>query len=184
MATAVEPSNRHGIFEARCSLRRGFATMLLGACYLAGGCHSGPQPIVSCPIPANEQQEAVLKIAPLRTEREEAIRRLEKAGIDVSPGGARTGQAPSIYYCNVWQREDGSRWQMDVALLFDASGKLYATRASQAETVIDRGPSSAPAPGTAEAAANGVPNASPQTADSTADEVRGSGPRVPFTKER
>jgi hypothetical protein len=32
----------------------------------------------------------------------------------------------------LWNRPDGQRWHIDVALLFDQSGKLYQTRAASA----------------------------------------------------
>lgn len=165
----------------RASFRPGRGVALSAVCLLAASCHAGPQPIVSCPIPTNEQQGEVLKIAPLQTDREEVLKRLEEAGIDVSPGASVPGQSPTIYYCDVWQRPDGARWQMDVALLFDPGGKLYATRPSHANTVVDRSPTPAPA---TSPAGGGVQPASGQTSDPAAEESQGSGLRVPFTKER
>lgn len=163
------------------SIRTECVLVLAAVCVLASGCHTGPQAIVSCPIPASEQQGEVLKIAPLQTDREEVLRRLEQAGIDVSPGAARPGQSPTLYYCNIWQRPDGARWQMDVALLFDASGKLYATRPSHANTVVDRNPIATAVAGPAD---GGIQAVSGQVSDPTAAEVPDSGPRLPFTKER
>ena len=66
---------------------------------------------------------------PEGTSREEAQRRLKAAGIDSSPGANG-----SISYVALWNRPNGERWHMNVALLFDAAGNLYRTRAANAAT--------------------------------------------------
>ena len=101
-------------------------------CALSCGC-AGPAitsgKIVSSPLSVEQQQEAVLEVAPLQTPRTEVERRLRAAGIQITPG-----LSPSICYCDVWNRKDGSRWRIDVALLFDRNDQLYATRQASAET--------------------------------------------------
>jgi hypothetical protein len=143
------------------------------ACGIAihGGCQSGPPRLVSSPLSAAEQQQAVLKIAPLGTPRDEALERLKEAGIVLSPGSNA-----SIYYCDVWNREGGERWYLNVALLFDASGQLYLTRPAQAET------------GLASDSATALPTTSvPATprarqAESPASTARGAALRTPFAE--
>lgn len=97
------------------------------------GCAStAEQSIKSSPLDSEHQQQAVLDIAPLGTPRADVERQLKEAGIELS-----SGAGPSICYCTLWNRANGERWQMDVALLFDQSGKLYATRRAQSETTFE-----------------------------------------------
>jgi hypothetical protein len=84
---------------------------------------------VECPLSAAEQQQAVLEIVPRGTSRAEAIRRLKEAGIEFSPG-----RKDSIYYLSLWTRSNGQRWHINVALLFDPAGNLYATRPADSAT--------------------------------------------------
>lgn len=71
----------------------------------------------------------VLEVVPLKTSRTECERRLEAAGVKTNPSISQ-----SVLYCDQWLRKDGSRWQLDVALLFDENGLLYTTRQASAET--------------------------------------------------
>ena len=71
----------------------------------------------------------MLEIVPRGTSRAEAERRLRTAGIEFSPG-----QRNSIYYLGLWNRADGKRWHINVALLFDKEGRLYQTRTSDSAT--------------------------------------------------
>lgn len=127
-----------------------------------------------------EQQRAVLKIVPLGTPRVEVVEKLKGAGIQFSPGTSE-----SIYYCDVWNREDGAHWQMDVALLFDSDGKLYQTRRAQADTGLasaadTRAVSKSAQPGTKPAGAPLTPgNAASQTAPAGEPAARS---RTPFQK--
>lgn len=89
------------------------------------GCMLESTPILPAPIPASEQQFSVLEIVQPGTERDEAIARLNEAGILGSFGA--TG-AKSVFYCDVWNREDGERWHLDVAVLFDDQGRVINTR--------------------------------------------------------
>lgn len=100
----------------------------IGSGLFASGCASSPTRIASSPWSVEEQQRAILKIAPIGTPRLDAIRRLKEAGIEVTQG-----VSDSVYYCDVWNRQDGKRWQIDVALLFDKSGALYQTRQAQSK---------------------------------------------------
>lgn len=108
------------------------ALLALGACT---GCRLTPSPgLMACPLPASEQVQRVLKVAPLGTPRDEVLKELETAGVAGS-----FGENQSIYYCDIWKQEDGSRWHINVALLFDENGLLYATRPDQSgrATAID-----------------------------------------------
>lgn len=76
----------------------------------------------SCPWPVSKQVSEILAITPLGTPREQAIKSLEAAGIKGSYGGNH-----SLYYADVWKREDAV-WHINVTLLFDSEGRLYATQ--------------------------------------------------------
>jgi hypothetical protein len=88
------------------------------------GCQSPPAPgLVSCPLPTTEQVHEILAIAPLGTPRDDVLQKLTQAGISGS-----FGENQSLYYCDLWKRKDDLRWHLNVVLLFDDEGKLYATR--------------------------------------------------------
>ena len=121
---------------------RGLSFLLAGwLCALDCGC-AGPAlssgKIVASPLSVEQQQQAVLEIVPLHTTRSEVERRLKAAGIQIT-----SGVSSSICYCDVWNRKDGSRWRIDVALLFDRDDQLYATKQASAETNL--GSSDSPA---------------------------------------
>ncbi|QDV49365.1 hypothetical protein [Gimesia fumaroli] len=98
-----------------------FGTLALMAC-------TGFQQVVPAPLVFEEQSQKILEIVPMGTQKEQAIQRLNAAGIS---GGFSS--SPSIYYCDLWEREDGSRWHLNVALLFNEAGTLYKTRPAQAD---------------------------------------------------
>ena len=161
--------------------------------------------LVDNPLATAEQQDEVLKLVPVGTPREDALETLANAGIEVHEGASNT-----IYYCDIWRRKDRSRWQMDVALLFDKQGNLYRTRSAQALTEVDSTaglaePAAAPSRATSRGATAtrgtttappadslyGVPAAPSSgpapapafdsvTGDSASPRQRGSAPRVPF----
>ena len=83
-----------------------------------------PAPRVdSCPLPQQEQVTEILKIVPLGTPRDDVAKTLREAGILGSFTENRR-----IYYCDLWDRGDNSRWHINVTLLFDEAGILYATQ--------------------------------------------------------
>jgi hypothetical protein len=91
---------------------------------IATGCQLTPSPgLVACPLPSVEQAVKVVQVAPLGTSREEAMQRLKEAGIR-----GNFGENESIFYCDVWERDKTERWHINVVLLFDEQGRLYATR--------------------------------------------------------
>jgi hypothetical protein len=95
----------------------------LAAAILAG-CQLTPAPgLMACPLPATEQAVRVVEVVPLGTPREDVLKRLKDAGIR-----GNFGENQSIFYCDVWNREDGERWHINVVLLFNEQGELYATR--------------------------------------------------------
>jgi hypothetical protein len=96
------------------------------AAFLAG-CAVWRPTLVDSPLSIEQQQQAVLDIVPRGLPRDEVERRLKNAGIEYRKGGNG-----SIYYLMLWNRADGQRWHIDVALLFDQSGRLYQTRAGSA----------------------------------------------------
>ena len=101
----------------------------------SAGCQLSTPRIEMSPLSYPQQAAEILKLVPLDTDRDVTVEKLEQAGIqgDFSP------VSQSVYYCNIWKREDGKRWWMNVALLFDESGKFYATRNPESRTEIDYG---------------------------------------------
>ena len=144
---------------------------------LLGGCITGPNLIVESPLSSEDQQKEILKIAPIGTDRKDVLKRLDRAGIQCSEGAS-----DSIWYCTFWKKANGDRWHLDVALLFDSSGKLYETRRRETDYgVADRNTLEPDAPRERTADASAATNAVP--ADSTSREsARGSAPRTPFGK--
>jgi hypothetical protein len=142
------------------------------------GCQLGLERVVPSPLSHNEQVDEILEIVPLKTPREEVVEKLEAAGISGNFGPASN----SIYYCDLWTREDGSRWHMDVALLFDQSGELYKTRRSQASIGLGS-VSQQSQPLEASVPKNGSGN-EPASSQPSVNEQAGSrrgGERSPFT---
>lgn len=93
-------------------------------CFAAAGCQLTPAPQLSaCPLPAAEQVAEILQIVPLGTSRDDVATKLKDAGV---LGGFNTNR--SIFYCDLWARNDKLRWHINVALLFDDEGILYATQ--------------------------------------------------------
>jgi hypothetical protein len=95
------------------------------------GCASLNNRIVPCPLTYSEQNKEVLTLVPKGTRRDDALRKLAAAGIEGSFGSSR-----GIYYCELWNRPDGSRWHLNVAILFDETGKLYKTQAADCDVTI------------------------------------------------
>lgn len=165
--------------QARWRIRKMNACLLL--LFLgAAGCATGPKLIVESPLSSEEQQQAILKIAPKGTERAEVLRRLDKAGIQYEKSGPRVGNSmqgmsDSMYYCSIWNKSNGERWFLNVALLFDRSGRLYETRQRNSETgVADRSDLEPDTPATS--------RGSTSAGSSSPDTPRGARPRVPFAK--
>jgi hypothetical protein len=91
----------------------------------SAGCSSVGRAIVPCPLPFADQEKAILAVVPKGTRRDSLLRRLQTAGIEGS-----FGISQRVYYCDLWNRPDGQRWQMNIALLFDENGVLYRTQAA------------------------------------------------------
>ncbi len=111
-----------GLWRSACILTTWLAAAM-------AGCASSGARLVECPLSVEQQQQAVLEVVPRGSSRADAERRLKEAGIEYSPG-----QKNSIYYLSLWNRRDGKRWHLNVALLFDAQGKMYQTRAGDSIT--------------------------------------------------
>jgi hypothetical protein len=87
-------------------------------------CQLTPAPIlVTCPLPAAEQAARLQTLVPLGTPRGDVLRILKENGI-----AGDFGENESLFYCDVWDHGDGERWHINVTLLFDEQGLLYATR--------------------------------------------------------
>ena len=157
----------------RAPLPCGVALLLYCLC----GCAGGPERISASPLSSEEQQRAVLEIVPLGTPRLESIRRLKDAGFEMTPGTAE-----SVYYCDIWNRQDGQRWHMNVALQFDQTGALYRTRQAQSEVsaVSDPGARSSSGTGRSKSALEQTESA-PVSAPAESGGSR-SGLRTPFAK--
>jgi hypothetical protein len=92
------------------------------------GCASLPRAIVPCPLTYSEQEKELLTVVPKGIRREEALRRLTAAGVEGS-----FGISHRVYYCDLWNRPNGERWHINVALLFDDVGKLYKTQMAECD---------------------------------------------------
>lgn len=115
-----------------CGVKRlGFWSLSVTALLILAGCQLSRGRIIDSPLSFQEQSDAILKIVPPGTPRAEAIRKLEQVGIEGTSLAHR-----SIFYCDIWNRKDGTRWELNVALLFDEHGRLYKTRRSEADTGI------------------------------------------------
>lgn len=92
------------------------------------GCVNVSRPIVPSPLTYSEQEKEVLAKVPIGTPKAEAMRQLQAAGIEGSYGSSQR-----IYYCDLWNRPNGDRWHMNVALLFDESGKVYKAQMGESQ---------------------------------------------------
>lgn len=110
---------------------RRLAVYFVSLAAFAAGCTSPGTRLIESPLSVDEQQRAVLAIVPEGTSRDEAERRLKAAGIEFAQGGNG-----SIYYLSLWNRTDGERWHIKVALLFDSQGKLYQTRSAESSIAV------------------------------------------------
>lgn len=99
----------------------------LWSIWLLAGC-TGFQQVVPAPLVFEEQSKEILAIVPLGTPKTEAVQKLTEAGVS-----GEFASSPSIYYCDLWERENGNRWHMNVALLFNEQGELYQTRPAQSD---------------------------------------------------
>lgn len=96
-------------------------------CLTLAGCQLGSAgKIVASPWSSAQQEQAILELVPLGTPRDEVVERLSQAGIE---GGF--GVSDSVFYCDLWKRPSGEWWHINVALLFDQSGRLYKTRPAE-----------------------------------------------------
>jgi hypothetical protein len=98
------------------------------------GCTAPGKSLMESPLSVDEQQQAVLEIAPRGTFRDDVGRRLKAAGIEFTSGGNG-----SIFYLSLWNRPNGERWHINVALLFDPAGNLYQTRTADSTTGLVTG---------------------------------------------
>jgi hypothetical protein len=81
-----------------------------------------------------QQQQALQEIVPIGSSRDEAKERLTKAGIEFT-----TAPGESMYYCSIWQRPDGTRWHLNVAMLFDGENRMYRMREADTVTLSGSG---------------------------------------------
>ncbi len=123
------------------------------------GCVSLNRAIMPCPLTYSEQEKEILAVVPKGTQRGEALRRLAAAGIEGS-----FGVSQRVYYCDLWNRKNGERWHVNVALLFDDSDKLYRTQVADCAVFASpdvKGGRGATASGSAATSANTAADASP-----------------------
>ena len=134
----------------------------LAAALLAAGCHLTPVPsAVPCPLPLADQQRSVDEVLAKGVSRDDAIRRLDEAGLQ-----GRFGATESIYYVDTWTRPGGEEWLMEVAVLFDSDGRFTRVRAADAEA---------------------IPTSKPVVTESAKEESANPariGPRTPFAESR
>jgi hypothetical protein len=102
------------------------------------GCAWGSKPVSGWNGTWNEQKQLILEIAPLGTPRHEVAQALQEKGIEFSPNGdAETwspGMNSTIFYCHRARQsaDDDNALPLNIALLFNAEGKLYEVRPSDA----------------------------------------------------
>lgn len=111
--------------------------IVLPGCLGTIGCRLTDPGVTAAPLSVAQQRAAILKIVPVGTPRDKVVGKLHTAGI-----GGTFGTGDSIYYCDMWKRDDGQMWQLDVALLFDEAGKLYELR--QGEFLMSEQPQESP----------------------------------------
>lgn len=127
--------------------RRNAVVSILGICLLivGVGCQFNKTMIMENPMTYREQVAEIEKLVVVGTHRDQAVEKLEKAGIKGSFGVNK-----STYYCNLWHRDNGETWQMEVALLFDEKGNYIASSSGQSAVIRSTGevtpPSSNEAP--------------------------------------
>jgi hypothetical protein len=134
------------------------------------GCSSVGRAIVPCPLGYSDQEKEVLAVVPIGTRREDVLRRLGAAGIE-----GNFGISQRVYYCDLWNRRDGQRWQMNVALCFDEKGVFYKTQVGDSAFTAVRDSDAAKSPAGQQTAEQ--PMASPQSA--TAQQSGFESPYVP-----
>lgn len=156
--------------------------LLIGSsCALLCSC-AGPKLTSNKPIPSPlsvlQQQDEILKIAPLKTPRPEVERRLKAAGVEIS-----SGISQSVCYCDFWNRKEGARWRIDIALMFDSNDQLYAIRQGSASTAVGDGePLSGPVRTGAENARVARPDQANDGGNREEPSSRGRIVGSPFTK--
>jgi len=94
---------------------------------VAAGC-VGPQiQAVRCPLDDKELNKKILEVAPVGTPRDEAVKRLNDAGISGAFGSEHSGFGKDYYCCQKWHRPSGETWRISLLVHFDKSGKLSET---------------------------------------------------------
>jgi hypothetical protein len=102
--------------------------LLIGATTFCG-CRMFDSGKISGTMGYQQQMAEITRIAPYGTPRPKAVASLEKAGVI----GEYSRAGNSIYYCQLWNRPDGKRWHMTVALLFNAKDEFYAVNLADAD---------------------------------------------------
>lgn len=95
------------------------------------GCVSLNRPIMACPLTYSEQEKEILSLVPKGTRRDDALKRLAAAGVEGSYGISHR-----VYYCDLWNRKNGERWHINVALLFDDTGRFYRTQVAETDISV------------------------------------------------
>tara|TARA_R110002111_G_scaffold261826_3_gene335830 strand:- start:38944 stop:39366 length:423 start_codon:yes stop_codon:yes gene_type:complete len=120
--------NVESMSEKRHLFRRLGVALIFALSMLSLVACTGLRQVVPAPMVFEEQSKELLKIVPLGTPKDQAIQLLEEAGIT-----GEFASSPSIYYCDLWKRENGNLWHLNVALLFNDAGELYKTRPAQSD---------------------------------------------------
>ncbi len=95
------------------------------------GCVGLNRTIMPSPLTYSEQEKEILTIVPKGTRRDEALKRLAAAGVEGSYGISHR-----VYYCDLWNRKNGERWHINVALLFDDTGRFYRTQVAESDVSV------------------------------------------------
>ncbi|MFQ5733766.1 MAG: hypothetical protein ACE5KM_17650, partial [Planctomycetaceae bacterium] len=126
---------------------------------LAGGCKLFGRDELVGPISYSRQTAEIRKIVAIGDPQQDVVKALEQAGIE----GEYTRYGNSVYYCQIWDRPDGERWQMSVSLQFQ-NGVLSAIALYDSAWTADRLPDddpSADSPAQTPARTTGFPRTGP-----------------------
>lgn len=107
--------------------------IVIGLFSIAGviaGCTTPQSGKLQPPASFTDQKQAILDLVPIGTSRTEALDRLKKAGVE----GNLSRVSERIFYCDLWRRESGDVWPLNVAVLFNQQNEVYRIQSTLGET--------------------------------------------------
>lgn len=155
------------------------AAIAAGLLFGTAGCNLLSEKPIRDSLSLEQQAREIQQIVPLATPRDKAVRLLNEAGIV----GEFATRFQTVYHCERWNRPDGERYHLNVALMFDEHGRLREIRESDASFSPDArsGQDVKRAPKSVRPANRQLPVT--QADRASVRDVR-SGARMPFAKEQ